>query len=70
MAPNATKHHSPGQVGRIFHRLFPSRRRLIAETAISIAAFLLQLPLAVHVLVAIAAHAVIRHCRRRRERIP
>ncbi len=66
MATNARNHHSPGRVDRVFHRLFPSRRRLIAELAIEIAALLLALPLAVHVLVAIAAHKVIRHCRRRR----
>jgi hypothetical protein len=35
---------------RVLHRLFPSRRRLIAELAIEIAALLLQLPLAMHVL--------------------
>jgi hypothetical protein len=37
MAPNAT-HHSPGRMGRIYHWLFPSRRRVAAELAIGIVA--------------------------------
>jgi hypothetical protein len=66
MAPSATNHHSPGRVGRVVHWLLPSRRRLIAEVAIEVAALISGLPLAIHVLVAVVAHEVIRHCRRSR----
>jgi hypothetical protein len=64
MAPNAT-HHSPGRMGRVLHWLFPSRRCTAAELAIEVLALVLQVPLAAHLLIAVAAHLAIELWRRR-----
>jgi hypothetical protein len=56
MAPNAT-HHSPGRYGRVLlHWVFPSRRKVLVELAIEVAAALFGLPLVAHIIVAIASH--------------
>jgi hypothetical protein len=54
MAPNATNHHFPGRTGRLIHALFPSRRKAGFILAVDIAAWLLGLPLPVHLIVALA----------------
>lgn len=55
MAPYVTNHHFPGRIGRVFHRPFPSRTRAIAELAIELAALHFELPVIVHVVVAVVA---------------
>jgi hypothetical protein len=47
------------RMGRILHWLFPSRRVAVAVAAVEAAAGLLGLPLALHIVVGLAAHIVI-----------
>ena len=57
MAPSASSITT--RRGRILHWLFPSRHAMLAVAAVEVAAFLVALPLALHLLVGVAAHLVL-----------
>jgi hypothetical protein len=54
MAPSAP--FTTTRPSRVLHWLFPSRRVVLAAVAVELAAFLLGLPLPLHIGVALAAH--------------
>jgi hypothetical protein len=57
MAPSAASITT--RLGGVLHRFAPTRRGLVAAAAVEVAVSLLGLPLPLHVLVGVAAHAAL-----------
>lgn len=58
MAPCAASTTST-RMGRVLHFLFPSRRAVLAATAVEVAVSLVGLPLPLHLLVGLAGHLLL-----------
>ena len=59
MATNVPNHAVRCVADHVRHALFPSRRAALVALAVEVAALVVQLPPAAHVVVAIAVHAAI-----------
>lgn len=66
MASNVPNHTVRNVAGQVGHALFPSRRAALLALAVEVAALVMQLPPAAHVVVAIVVHVAIALARDRR----